>query len=150
MDPSHHALFAVKEMAGREVLGTALPRGVVVPDVRPVGTVAHFPDGEGLVDAVWRGASGPPRWDMVTVKTEKLPRANAPGDYPTAYIFPVTPVGRRVAERQLPKVVRQLAEAGGGHLRLTLGEVQVEGGFHCGDLLRRDVEIRTYAHPVWE
>jgi hypothetical protein len=150
VDPGHHALFAVKEMAGREVLGTALPPGVVVPDVRPVGTVAHFPDGEGLVDAVWRGASGPPRWDMVTVKTEKLPRENAPGDYPTAYIFPVTQVGRRVAERQLPKVVRQLAEAGGGHLRLTLGEVQVEGGFHCSDLLRRDVEIRTYAHPVYE
>ena len=149
VDPSHHALFAVKEMAGREVLGAALPPGVVVPEVRPIGTVAHFPDGEGLVDAVWREASGAPRWEIVAVKTEKLPRENAPGDYPTAYIFPVTPVGRRVADRQLPKIVRQLALAGGGHLRLTLGEVQADGGFPCSDLLRRDVEIRTYAHPEY-
>jgi hypothetical protein len=151
VDARHHALLAAKESATPRVIGRDLPPGVKVPELLPVGTVAEFAGHDGaLVDAVWEATAAKQPWQVVTVKTEKLRRANAPGDYPTAFIFPRTPVGRRVAEKQLARILRQLSADGGDHLRFTVSEVVAHGGLVCADAALRDVEMRTYAFPVGE
>ena len=154
IDDPRHSLLSAKELGTTAVIGDGLPVGVRVPEVRPLGTVASFEDDlDVLPGEVWRAADregGPDahRWRVVAVKTEKLPRRDVPGDHPTAFIYPLTGPGRRVAERQLPKVVAQLAEAGGGDLRLTLSPVDVEGGFPADDGIRRDIEVRSYVFPT--
>ena len=51
-------------------------------------------------------------WPALAFKIGKMRRANGAGDYPTAYVYPVTDVGRRVAVRSFGRAWRQLAEAG--------------------------------------
>ena len=86
-------------------------------------------------------------WPALAFKIGKLRREGAAGDYPTAYVYPVTDVGRHVAARSFGRAWRQLASAGACPVNVTLSRVETQGGYPCFDR-RYDVEVRTYAFPV--
>jgi hypothetical protein len=100
-------------------------------------------ESNGVMDFFLRAGTVP----ALAFKIGKVRRACAAGDYPTAYVYPVTDVGRDVAERGLGRTWKQMTAAGAGPTKVVLSRVETRGGYPCPEG-RHDIEVRTYAFPV--
>ncbi len=146
VDSARHGLAASKELVTPESLGGGLPDGVCLPETFVLG---------GAEDGAWAAAVGQAwdaaaerGWRLLAVKLDKHRRSGAPGDYPSAYLYPVTPLGRELAERQVARAVDHVTTASPRASRLVVTHIDHLGG--CGGPLgRRDIEMRTYAFPVF-
>ena len=146
VDSAAHGTAASKELATADALGSGLPDGVRLPETFVLGAAD---DGAGAAAAVTRAwASAAARgWGLLAVKIDKQRREGAAGDFPTAFLYPVTALGRELAERQIERTFDGVTAASGRPSRLVVTHVDHLGG--CGGALgRRDIEIRTYAFPV--
>ncbi len=152
VDERRHGCAAAKELCTAPVLGDPLAARVRLPEtlmLEPgsvIGRDGSARDAERLVVAAWERALSL-GWPALAFKIGKLRREGAAGDYPTAYVYPVTDVGRHVAARSFGRAWRQLASAGACPVNLTLSRVETQGGYPGFDR-RYDVEVRTYAFPV--
>jgi hypothetical protein len=145
VDERHHALLATKAMADPRFMPPGLLSDVAAPEVVDVGCVGECTaDVAGPLDVTWSWASG--RHEALAIKIEKARRGAGPGDHATAFIYPVTEVGRRVAERQLVRATGRLCDDGWGDLSMNASPVDLSGGLVCDDR-RYDVEMRTYVFP---
>ena len=152
VDERRHALAAAKELGVSAVFGEDVERSVTVPDafvLDPTGEMGDSFGGDAgeIVDAAWERAMRL-GWDVLALKTGKVRRASGSGDYPTALIYPVTAVGRRLATRGLRRVLTQVAAAGSAQPRLVLTRVEAAGGYETAPGERHDIEVRTYVLPV--
>ncbi len=80
----------------------------------PTGEMGDPCDGDAgeIVDAARERATRL-GWDVPALKTGKVRRASGSGDYPTALMYPVTAVGRKLATRGPLRVIARVAAAGG-------------------------------------
>jgi hypothetical protein len=146
VDSAVHGVAASKELTTPDALGSGLPKGVRLPETFILGAAD---DGAGAVAAVeqaWAAAAGR-GWGLLAVKIDKQRREGAAGDFPTAFLYPVTALGRELAERQIERTFDGVTAASGQGSRLVVTHVDHLGGCD-GPLGRRDIEIRTYAFPV--
>lgn len=152
VDERRHAFAAAKELCTASVLGDPLSARVRLPETLVlelsdvVGVPASPGHAERLVAAGWERASSL-GWPALAFKIGKVRRAYAAGDYPTAYVYPVTDVGRDVAGRSLGRTWKQMTEAGVGPTKVVLSRVETRGGYPCPEG-RHDIEVRTYAFPM--
>ena len=152
VDERRHGFAAAKELSTAAVLGDPLCARVRLPETqllapgRVIAGDGSARDAERLVAAAWERALAL-GWPALAFKIGKLRREGATGDYPTAYVYPVTDVGRHVAERGFGRAWRQLAGAGACPVNVALSRVETQGGYP-GFARRYDVEVRTYAFPV--
>ena len=151
VDERRHGFAAAKELCTAPVLGDPLSARVRLPEtlvLEPGGIIGGDcrPDAERLVAAGWERALAL-GWQALAFKIGKIRRECGAGDYPTAYVYPVTDVGRHVAVRSFGRAWRQLAEAGACPTKVTLSRVETRGGYP-GPAGRYDLEVRTYAFPV--
>lgn len=146
VDSAVHGIAASKELATPEALGSGLPKGVRLPETLILGAAD---DGAGAVAAVERAwaAADSRGWALLAVKIDKQRREGATGDFPTAFLYPATPLGRELAQRQIERAFDGVTAASGRPARLVVTHVDHLGGCD-GPLGRRDIEIRTYAFPV--
>ena len=133
------------------MLGERLSAGVRVPEtlvLDPAGAAgAACPQSAGeVVQLAWDLAEKR-GWEVLAIKMGKVRRAQDAWDLPTAFVYPVTPVGRRLALRGLGRVWDQV-KAAVGRPCLTVTRVEAGGGYECATGERRDIEVRTYALPV--
>ncbi len=146
IDSAVHGVAASKELATKEALGVGLPEGVRLPETYVLGAVDDGAGAAAAVERVWAAATGR-GWGLLAVKIDKQRREGAAGDFPTAFLYPVTPLGRELAERQIERTFDGVTAASGRGSRLVVTHVDHLGG--CGGAFgRRDIEIRTYAFPV--
>lgn len=151
VDERHHGLAAAKELSTPEILGERLSAGVRMPETfvfDPMGA-GGFPcpqSEEDIVELAWDLAEKR-GWEVLAIKMGKVRRAQGAGDFPTAFIYPVTPLGQRLALRGLRRVWGQV-EAAAGRPCLTVTQVEAGGGYQCAPGKRYDIEVRTYALPV--
>ena len=152
VDERRHALAAAKELCTPSVLGDSLSPRVRLPETLVLelsgtsGVRASPGQADGLLTAGWDRASSL-CWPALAFKIGKVRRAGAAGDHPTAYVYPVTDVGRDVAERSLGRTWRQLTKAGAGPTKVVLSRVETRGGYPSPEG-RHDIEVRTYAFPM--
>lgn len=146
VDSAVHGVAASKELTTPDALGSGLPRGVRLPETFILGAAE---DGTGAVAAVEQAwaAAGRRGWGLLAVKIDKQRREGATGDFPTAFLYPVTPLGRELAQRQIERTFDGVTATSGRPVRLVVTHVDHLGGCD-GPLGRRDIEIRTYAFPV--
>lgn len=147
VDGRHHAVVAAKELADASVLGPALPAGVRLPESATLGAAHGASDAAALLGRAWTHAERR-GWRVVAIKLDKHRKGSGGGDFPSAYLYPVTPLGRAIAERQFERVVARITETAGHACRLVAAQVATGGGYDCRDGARRDVELRAYAFPV--
>ena len=151
VDERRHAFAAAKELCSAAVLGDPISDRVRLPESLVLelsdAAGAHAAPGhvEGLLTAGWERASSL-GWPALAFKIGKVRRAGAAGDHPTAYVYPVTDVGRDVATRSLGRAWRQLTEAGAGPTTVVMSRVETRGGYQSPQG-RHDIEVRTYAFP---
>jgi hypothetical protein len=152
VDERRHGFAAAKELCTAPVLGDQLSGRVRLPEtlvLEPGGITgrdASPRDAERLVAAGWERALAL-GWPALAFKIGKLRREFGAGDHPTAFVYPVTDVGRHVALRSFGRAWRQLAEAGVCPSKVALSRVETRGGYSGPDG-RFDLEVRTYAFPV--
>jgi hypothetical protein len=145
VDDLAHALAAGKELATPETLGDGLPSGVRLPETFVLGAADDGGDAVTVVRGAWRTAAER-GWGLLAVKIDKQRRAAGAGDFPSAYLYPVTPLGLELVERQVERTFDVVTAAAGRSSRLVVTHVDHLGG--CRDPLgRRDVELRSYAFP---
>ncbi len=146
VDSARHGLAASKELVTPESLGGGLPDGVRLPETFLLGGAGDGAWAAAAVAQVW-DAAAERGWRLLAVKLDKQRRSGAPGDYPSAYLYPVTPLGKELAERQVARAVDHVMIASPRASRLVVTRIDHLGG--CGGPLgRRDIEMRTYAFPV--
>jgi hypothetical protein len=152
VDERRHAFAAAKELCSAEVLGDPISERVRLPETlvlelsEAAGTHATPGRAEELLTTGWERASSL-GWPALAFKIGKVRRAGAAGDHPTAYVYPVTDVGRDVAARSLGRAWRQLTEDGASPTRVVMSRVETRGGY-ASPQGRHDIEVRTYAFPM--
>jgi hypothetical protein len=147
VDSRPHSLAAAKELATDAVLGVGLPAGVRLPETIALGTAADGAEASGLVAQGWETATAR-GWTLLAVKIDKQRRDSGAGDFPTAFLYPVTALGRELADQQVGRVFDDITAAAGTGARLVMTHVAQHGGCDA-PTGRRDVELRTYAFPVF-
>jgi hypothetical protein len=152
VDERRHAFAAAKELCTASVLGDPISAHVRLPETQVLevsdigGGHASSDHAEQLITAAWERASSL-GWPALVLKIGKLRRACAAGDHPTAYVYPVTDVGRDVAQRSFRRAWKQITEDGAGPAKVVLSRVETRGGYLCPEG-RYDIEVRTYAFPM--